>query len=63
MGYLLLFPVRALFVHRALQNGFLDPILQNLIESTNLVAADCGLRQGAGGTEFAHFGSRACFLR
>ena len=26
-------------------------------------SADCSLRQGAGGTEFAHFGSRTCFLR
>ena len=25
--------------------------------------ADCYLRQGAGGTEFARFGSRTCFLR
>ena len=24
--------------------------------------ADCSLRQSAGGTEFAHFGSRTCFL-
>ena len=24
---------------------------------------DCSLRQGAGGTEFARFGSRTCFLR
>ena len=26
-------------------------------------AADCGLRQGAGGTKTAHFGSRTCFSR
>mgnify|MGYP005706074945 CR=1 FL=1 len=25
--------------------------------------SDCSLRQGAGGTEFAHLGSRTCFLR
>ena len=25
--------------------------------------ADCSLRQGAGGTEFASLGSRTCFLR
>ena len=25
--------------------------------------SDCSLRQGAGGTEFARFGSRTCFLR
>ena len=24
-------------------------------------ASDCSLRQGAGGTEFARFGSRTCF--
>ena len=28
-----------------------------------LQSTDCSLRQGAGGTEFARFGSRTCFLR
>ena len=31
--------------------------------SCSACASDCSLRQGAGGTEFAHFGSRTCFLR
>ena len=28
-----------------------------------ILEPDCSLRQGAVGTEFAHFGSRTCFLR
>ena len=30
---------------------------------TNTLYADCNLRQGAGGTEFARKGSRTCFLK
>ena len=33
-----------------------------IIGCTSLLP-DCSLRQGAGGTEFARFGSRTCFLR
>ena len=35
------------------------------VNRTSLVThwADCYLRQGAGGTEFARFGSRTCFLK
>ena len=35
----------------------------NPIRRVVTMLPDCSLRQGAGGTEFAHFGSRTCFLR
>ena len=31
-------------------------------KSKKQISTDCYLRQGASGTEFAHFGSRTCFL-
>ena len=36
--------------------------LHRLHTSMNGKVTECSLRQGAGGTEFEHFGSRTCFL-
>ena len=38
-------------------------VLQEQIAATNQSLTDCSLRQGAGGTKFAHFGSRTCLLK
>ena len=37
--------------------------LSRYLSSLQWHYADCSLRQGVGGTEFARFGSRTCFLR
>ena len=55
------------FVERMDMDGP-GPILSQIRQTNQnpkhgLVLADCSLRQGAGGTEFARFGSRTCFLR
>ena len=41
--------------------GFVTTVLS--LRSAGIVFADCSLRQGAGGREFARNGSRTLFLR
>ena len=52
------------YLYRIIPLGALDPLSPTIpLWTLPFFLADCSLRRGAGGTEFARFGSRTCFLR